>query len=190
MQRNGAMQGIGLTKNVAGFNLLELMITLSLMSILSAVALPNYNNWTAAQRAEADARTVLRLIQMTRSEAIYSGKQLTFCGTDENQLCVGGQVRYWQVFEDSNANGRIDDGETLFQTAEQSTIALTSVISSRNPQRIIFSSAGSADSFGSAFICHRFGSKPILKRISVNRSGRAYIVSKKKITKHLIEKYC
>lgn len=175
---------------MVGFSLLELMMALSFISILSALALPSYSRWIVKQRAEVDANTILRLLHTARSHTVQTGERISFCGADKHHRCVRDNIFYWQVFHDSNQNKRWDKGEELVQTALQKATRHTALRASGNATDLVFNIDGSARRFGSIYTCNRIKDYAILKRVSVNRSGRSYVVPNKKIRTSQIERFC
>lgn len=57
-------------RRVSGISLIELMITISIFTILSMMAFPMYSTWIAGQQVRAAAESVLGGIQIARGEAV------------------------------------------------------------------------------------------------------------------------
>lgn len=57
-------------KKQAGLTLIELCLTICLIAILSAVALPNFNNWLPKHRLNSAARDVMSSIQYIKSRSV------------------------------------------------------------------------------------------------------------------------
>lgn len=58
-----------------GFSLIEIMVTLGLMTILIAVSLPSVLEWMRNQRVRETSRSLADLLLLARSEAIRTGDQ-------------------------------------------------------------------------------------------------------------------
>lgn len=71
-------------KTNQGFTLLELMITVAIVAILAAIALPNYNNYVARGQAvvgtSALAEYRVRMEQFYQDNRRYDGAGLNGCG--------------------------------------------------------------------------------------------------------------
>lgn len=65
-----------------GFSLVELMITILIISVLSMIAIPSYGSWIQNQQIRTAAESILNGIQMARSEAVKNNGQARFvlCG--------------------------------------------------------------------------------------------------------------
>lgn len=64
------MRRLAPRRRASGISLIELMITISIFTILSLMALPMYSTWIAGQKVRAAAESVLNGIHVARGEAI------------------------------------------------------------------------------------------------------------------------
>lgn len=89
----------------AGFTLLELLITVAVLSILVALAAPSFREMMDRNAARAAANDLLSSVLVARSEAIKREQRVS--------LAKNGDWSSWQVFTDPDADGTFDAGEEL-----------------------------------------------------------------------------
>src|SRR5277367_4140374 len=84
----------------AGFTLLELMLTISIVAILLAIAVPSFKYVTTANRASAEINGLLGDMQFARGEAIREGQPVSICSSSDGLTCLGNTSwdRGWIVF--------------------------------------------------------------------------------------------
>lgn len=68
-----------------GFTLVELMVTLAVMGVLSAVALPSFTTFMAENRAKAKATELVAAIQSAQFEAARRNRQVVFTLTSSTK---------------------------------------------------------------------------------------------------------
>ncbi len=66
-----------------GFNLIELIIAIALMSILMTFAMPMYSAFMQNQRIRVAAEGIVSGLQIARSEAVKQNRRVEFLLTDE-----------------------------------------------------------------------------------------------------------
>jgi type IV fimbrial biogenesis protein FimT len=94
MNRNVRRQG--------GFTLVELMVSIGVLGVLTALAVPSYTNMMNRNRLSSQSNELLSAIQYARMEAIRSSARVTFCGAasataDSDDECAVGVQPYWVV---------------------------------------------------------------------------------------------
>jgi type IV fimbrial biogenesis protein FimT len=94
-----------------GFTLVELLTAVTVLSVLTAVAIPSFTNMMNRNRLAAQSNELLSAIQYARMEAIRSRARVTFCGAasadaDEDDDCVTGEQPYWVVIGRAAGGGR------------------------------------------------------------------------------------
>jgi type IV fimbrial biogenesis protein FimT len=94
-----------------GFSLVELMVTVAIAAILMAIAAPSFSIFIDNQKLLTTATEFYSAVNMTRSEAIKRGAQVTLAANDGVAWTSG-----WTVFVDTNGNARPDAGETTIFT--------------------------------------------------------------------------
>lgn len=90
-------------KTEAGFSLIEMSVSLIVMMIIAAIAIPSVLQGWNSYRLTSAAGSVAGLLERTRFEAIHKNGQLSCLGA---ALGAG-----WQLGIDQNSNLGIDRGE-------------------------------------------------------------------------------
>jgi type IV fimbrial biogenesis protein FimT len=102
-----------------GFTLFEAVITMAIVAILMALAIPSYRYVTNANRIAAEINGLLGDMQYARAEAIKEGQTVTVCVSTNGTSCAGAAVSTWQngwiVFSDVNGNGAVDAGDQIYR---------------------------------------------------------------------------
>jgi len=95
----------------AGFSLIEMLTTLSIIVILLAVASPGLASLTSANSLSSAQGELAAAMMLARGEALKRGAQVGLIATSpvNGSEFNGG----WTVFVDANANGVLDAGETI-----------------------------------------------------------------------------
>ena len=76
--------------NNKGFTFVELVVVVALVSILAAIAIPNYSQWRAQSQVKQVARDVLSGLRQARSTAIAEGGFITATIDPVNHLLTYG----------------------------------------------------------------------------------------------------
>jgi type IV fimbrial biogenesis protein FimT len=79
-----------------GFSLLELLVTIAIISIFLLIGLPNFHEFIVKNRVETQVQQIISAINYARSEAINRNQVITFCKSNNRQTC-GGQWRDGQI---------------------------------------------------------------------------------------------
>lgn len=99
-----------------GFTLIELMLTLAVVTILLAMAVPSYRTFVQGNRVASQANTLLRALAYTRSEAVKRAAVIAICRSSNQNSCGGNWAEGWIVFNDVDQDGALDTGtDTLLQ---------------------------------------------------------------------------
>ena len=99
-----------------GFTLIELMVTIAVVSIVLLTGIPSLNEMTDRNRLVSQINTIAGSLALARSEAIKSGTVVTICASSNTTSC---NVTTWQsgwiVFTDLDKDAAIDAGDTTIQ---------------------------------------------------------------------------
>lgn len=97
-----------------GFGLIELMITIAIVAILTAIALPSYQQSIKSNRVTTDANDFISAVNIARNEAISKGRPVSVCasanGTSCDSVIAADWSNGWMVFTDYSTSGVVDAG--------------------------------------------------------------------------------
>lgn len=74
-------------RNQSGVTLLELLITLAILSIIAAFAVPSLNSLVTRSAHQSNQMDLLGIINLARTTAIMESTNVTLCPLDENGKC-------------------------------------------------------------------------------------------------------
>ncbi|MXS86002.1 prepilin-type N-terminal cleavage/methylation domain-containing protein [Nitrosomonas sp. HPC101] len=101
-----------------GFTMVELMITISIASILLAVAVPSYQSLMRESRLTTQANELMTALHYARSEAVKRGVRVTLCKSADGATCNGDSWKDgWLIFSDSDAGtaGTVDGADEVLR---------------------------------------------------------------------------
>ena len=80
-----------------GFTLVELMITIAVLAIVMAIALPSFNDMTLGSKLRSQANDLVAGAVLARSEAIKRNQTVTLCASSDGATCTGTWANGWIV---------------------------------------------------------------------------------------------
>lgn len=101
-----------------GVTLIELLVALSVLSILLAVGVPSLNQFTVNSKLSDYANSMFAHLSLARSEAIKRDTRVVLCKSTDGATCVaaGGWDQGWIMFADPDNDGSRGNGEQLITT--------------------------------------------------------------------------
>jgi type IV fimbrial biogenesis protein FimT len=111
-------------KRQKGFTLVELLITIVVISILLATAVPSFMQAIKNNRVTGQANSFVVSTQMARNEAVKRGAGTTICAANADMNACSGSNDWstgWIIFSDLNRDGAIN---TSTGTATSGTTCL------------------------------------------------------------------
>lgn len=98
-----------------GMTLVELMITMVILSILITVAVPSFGNMIKRSEVTGEINKILSLLALARSESIKKSRVVTLCMSSDHAECGGDWEDGWLLFVDNNKDGSRDAGEEVLR---------------------------------------------------------------------------
>jgi type IV fimbrial biogenesis protein FimT len=114
------LDGMLAKTRAAGFTLMEMLITIAIVTILATIAIPGFKYVTASNRIATEINGLLGDLQFARSEAIKEGETVTVCiananGSNCSTTAAGAWQNGWIVFLDSNGDHQVQTGEAILR---------------------------------------------------------------------------
>lgn len=127
----------GAGSRMGGVTLVELMVTVAVLAIMTAIAYPSFNDVLRSNRVSTATNELVASLALARSEAIRSARPTGVCASKDGSACNGSWNDGLMVWEDRNGNGKLDAGEEVVRFA-----ALTGRFTVTGPDRVRFDGRG------------------------------------------------
>ncbi|MFQ5757292.1 MAG: GspH/FimT family pseudopilin [Acidiferrobacterales bacterium] len=96
-------------KTNAGFTLLDLMITVAITGILTAIAIPSYWNYVIDTRLTGNAQFLAESLHLARIEAVTRDVPVSLCPSTNGASCTSSAWEVgWIIFSDEDTPGTVD----------------------------------------------------------------------------------
>ncbi len=159
-------------RQVNGFTLLELIVTLSIVTLSLSLGIPAIADWHQQAKSRSLQYALVHSIQYTRKQAVHLRTPVVLCPGETG--CVKDWGDTLMIFTDDNSNATFDEGEILLKTISLGG-AGNQLSWNRSKAYLRFASEGISGLTGTLKYCsesdrdqHNFG-------IVVSRVGRVRI---------------
>ena len=114
-----------------GFNLVELMLAISILAVLLGLGIPSMTAMVRDNRVAGNTNELVVALSVARSEAVRRGLPVAVCASTTGTSCAGAAVANWAtgwiVFTDSSGavgvvNGPTDEVLQRFDAASQGVL--------------------------------------------------------------------
>ena len=139
-----------------GFSLIELLMSLALLSVLLAVALPSFSSVLTRVQLDSDVSTIRAGLSFTRMAALSKHKQIIACRWDGGNGCTGDAAVGTLVWEDGVfVYVDVDNNKLWDPLIDTSLKVLPFTASNRvtwnRGEKVIFKSDGSCPGYNGTF---------------------------------------
>lgn len=108
------LRTIGLSARLYfGLSLIEVLVTLSLTSLLLGLSLPSMKELQDSASTAVALQRLSKALESAKTSAISSGETVTFCGSENTLDCQGSWSEGLLSFIDRNQNQRIDASDQI-----------------------------------------------------------------------------
>ncbi|MGH8027964.1 MAG: GspH/FimT family pseudopilin [Pseudoxanthomonas sp.] len=105
-------------RQITGYTLLELMVTVAIAAILLGIALPSFQSSLRSNRVATATNEALASLALARSEAIRNTRGAGVCASANGSSCGADWNSGWLVWSDTDGDGAIDPGETIVRYSQ------------------------------------------------------------------------
>jgi type IV fimbrial biogenesis protein FimT len=161
------------SKAQRGYTMIEIMLSITVLSILLAVAVPSFLDTVRNNRLISQNNEFVGALNLTRNEAWKRTNPVSICASADQATCSGANdwTTGWIVFDDPNGNGAADAGETVLQAWPAAPAEY--VLTSTNRSFVRYMPTGTAASGVEIFDLVRTGCTGMhARRINISMVGR------------------
>ncbi len=90
-------------RNIRGFTLVELMITIAILGLIAVLAVPNYQRFMMGWRLNGETQQFATALRTARSSAVMKNIDVVFTFDPDTDT--------YSWFEDADQDGNLDNGE-------------------------------------------------------------------------------
>ena len=165
-----------------GFNLLEMMAALAILSILLALGVPSFTQTVRTNRVVADTNELVVALSAARSEAVKRGLPTAVCARSAptSDICRTGTDNDWGsgwlVFADpAGAAGVIDVGDEILQRFDAAPPGITVLTNNRPAVRFAATGLPPVGAVDTTFtIRHTVCTGNTLRTVKITATGRLH----------------
>jgi len=157
-----------------GITLFELLLALSVVSVLGAISLPNFRSLAQSISGEVTLRRLANAVQLGKSSAITQGTMITLCPLSDGPECGRDWHDGLRIFSDVNGNRRVDPQESIIrQIGFPESNGRLRFRAFQNKQYLQITSLGiTRNQNGNFTYCPISGESSFARQLIINRTAR------------------
>ncbi len=159
-------------KNVRGFTLIEVLITLALFAIITTSVAPSVSNFFTRNKVAAIVNNHSSALQLARHTAISQNVFVVLCPTDDMQTCGTDWNSTKMIFVDENGDDTLGVNEEIIGSAD----LVKGVVIQSNRNIIRFAPVNTAQTVNTTIkICPDISSNIFDRALVLSNVGRVRI---------------
>ncbi len=142
-----------------GFSLIELLVTITIASVLAGLAAPSFNKMMNANRIQTGASALQGDMMYARTEALKRGTWVSICPSTDQLTCTTTNVwqNGWIVFNDADGSGTMQSGDTILKVRQKLPGGNTIAAAPAPTQNaVVFNREGFTTNLGTAQVAFTF----------------------------------
>lgn len=162
-------------RSTAGFTVIELMVVITIVGVLAALAIPAFDDMIQNNRRTTTVNELLSNLMLARAEAAKRGQPVSLCGLTSGggTSCTGGTTwdYGWMVFVDPNGDGVIASAADILRQYVNSYPDLK-IRSSQAGGPVVLKPFNQAGTQAFLLVCDKRGDSKS-RHVCVESNGRA-----------------
>lgn len=163
----------GYSRPERAFSLHEALVTLAVVSTLTTIAVPSFQQIISKQRMTGAINSLITALHLARSEAIKRRDDAVLCPSIDGRACINGGSDWhdgYMLYIDHNNNRDIDGAEPVIQIF--GTTHGLRLINTSNRDHVRYKSNGMASFTNTTFIVCDIHGRSVPKAVVIANSGR------------------
>ncbi|MEJ1096027.1 MULTISPECIES: GspH/FimT family pseudopilin [unclassified Pseudoxanthomonas] len=138
-KRLSLFRSLGSSRHQRGLTLIEVIVTMTVLAICTAIAIPSYQALIRRQRVDATMHLLTTYMASARITAITRGSRTVVCPSDGKRGCrQDSDWTYgWLLFLDRDGNGKMDDPGDILREERAPGDAAMRILSNRKQLRYL-----------------------------------------------------
>ena len=160
-----------------GFTLIQLLVAMTVASVLYLVALPSFTHLYQSHKATSEINSFKSHLQLARGLALAHGQYVSVCALGSNSSCGDDWSRGLLIFKDSDFDGELEQESDILRLLPRPNDSATISFNAFGPSYINYNPQGNSltkNNNGNIVYCHQSGSTDHARVIIFYVSGRAY----------------
>lgn len=126
-------------RRAGGYNIVELMVALSIGAIVMGIGISSYRYVTNSNRVSTEVNALLGDMMLARSEAIKQGQPVSVCPSKDGAACdaTTNWQNGWIVFSDVNGDGAFTVGADTLLRVQKAFATTTDTFQSDNAVKFV-----------------------------------------------------
>ncbi len=163
-----------------GLTLIELIVTLAILTIVLAISLPAASSMADRGRIQRATQLIVTQLALARSEAVRNHRSTVLCPSADGATCSGGHG--WNhgfiLYRDENRNRHKDASEEILRRFDRQPDSVSITTTVGRP-RLIYHPDGSARGYNATITLCDLRGRAEPRTVILSNSGRVRVSDRK-----------